>query len=118
MPKAYKHATLDSVIEALNQGEQPDLADIRPSIHGATIHVGFHGIGGGYMPDDSSRIYARNRRAIVDSHCDTARMFDDYASRVPAGFRADLMRGCGAWSRDGRTYFELDTMSVSGAARG
>lgn len=111
MPKSYRYATLDSVIDALNQGAHISLADIRPSLHAAWIHVGYHGMGGGYMPDEGSHFYARSRRAIVDSHCDTVRDFDE-SERAPSGFRASLMAGCGAYSRDGRTYFETDSVTV------
>lgn len=117
MPKTYRYATLDSVIDALNQGESVDLSDVRPSLHSTRVWFGFHGIGGGYMPEPESFIHARNKRAIVDAHCDTARMFDDYASRVPAGFRSDLMAGGGAWSRDGRTYFEIDSDPLASRVR-
>jgi hypothetical protein len=111
MPKSYRFATLDSAIEALNQGEPISLSDVRPSIRTAWIHVGYHGLGGGYLPDDSSHVYARSRRAIVDAHCDTVRSFDE-SDRAPSGFRRDLMRGAAAYSRDGRTCFEVDCLTL------
>lgn len=114
MPKTYRFATLDSVIESLNQGSHIALDDVRPSLRSAWIHVGYRGMGGVYLPD--SDVYARNRRAVVDAHCDTARMFDDYAARVPAGFRAALMRGESARSRDGRTLFVVDCVTVRDVA--
>jgi hypothetical protein len=117
MPKTYRYATLDDVIDALNQGESIALNDVRPSLRASWIHVGYHGIGSGYLPDTDSHVYARNRRAIVDSHCDTCRMFDD-SSRVPAGFRATLMRGGSARSADGRTLFEVDCVTVRDAVGG
>jgi len=117
MPKAYKFATLDSVIEALNQGARISAEDIRPSLRGTWIHVGYYGMGGGYMPDSDSHFYARSRRAIVDSHCDTVRDFDE-SDRAPAGFRASLMAGGSAYSRDGRTCFETDSITVNDAIGG
>jgi hypothetical protein len=116
MPKVYEYATLDSVIDALNQGESIALEDIRPSLRGATVHVGYHGMGGGYMPDYGSHFYARNRRAIVDAHCETVCRFDE-SNRAPNGFRRSLMAGISARSRDGRTCFEVDVLSVSDAIR-
>lgn len=107
MPKEYKLATLDSVLDALNEGRVIHVADVRPSIRDAWIHQGWHGMGGGYMPEDSSRFYARSRRAIVDAHCDTVRDFDE-SDRAPSGFRRTLMRGGAAYSRDGRTCFEVN----------
>lgn len=115
MPKAYRFATLDAVVDALNQGESIVLEDVRPSLRDSWIHVGCHGMGGGYLPDYDSHVYARNRRAIVDSHCDTCRMFDD-SLRVPAGFRATLLRGGSARSADGRTLFEVDCVTVRDVA--
>jgi hypothetical protein len=111
MPKTYRYATLDDVIDALNQGARVSRADVRPSLLSSRVHVGFYGMGGGYLPDDSSHCYARSRRAIVDSHCDTVRYFDE-ADRAPAGFRASLMRGESAYSRDGSTCFELDCVTL------
>lgn len=106
MPKTYRYATLDDAIDALNQGANISRADVRPSLLSAWVHVGYYGMGGGYLPDDSSYYYARSRRAIVDSHCDTVRDFDE-SNRAPAGFRASLMSGCPAYSRDGQTCFEI-----------
>lgn len=114
MPKTYRYATLDSILEALNQGSCVALEDVRPSIRGAWIHVGYHGLGSGYMPNPDSHFYARSRRAIVDSHCDTCRMFDE-SGRVPNGFRTTLLRGGAAYSKDGRTCFEVDSLTVSDA---
>ena len=116
MPKTYRYSTLDDVLQALNEERSISREDVRPSLLGTTIHIGLSGIGAGYMPD--SYTYCRSRRALVDAHCDTARMYDDYAERVPAGFRRSLMAGCGAWSRDGRTYFEVDTITISEVIRG
>ena len=114
MPKTYRFATLDSVLDALNQGLRVALEDVRPSLRSAWIHVGYHGLGSGYLPDSDSHFYARSRRAIVDSHCDTCRMFDE-SGRVPNGFRAALLRGGAAYSRDGRTCFETDSITVTDA---
>jgi hypothetical protein len=111
MPKDYRFATLDSVINALNQGATIHLADIRPSLHDSYIWQGFYGMGGGYMPDDDSRFYARNLRAVVDSHCETVCDFDE-KDRAPSGFRAGLMSGSSEYSRDGRTCFEVCRMTV------
>lgn len=111
MPKAYEVATLDEALERLNDGRTLRVEDVRPSLRNAWIHVGYHGMGSGYLPDSDSHFYARSRRAIVDAHCDTCRDFDDSA-RVPDNFRRDLMRGCAAYSRDGRTCFELDCVTL------
>lgn len=112
MPKAYRFATLDSVLDALNQGSRVALEDVRPSLRSARIHVGYHGLGSGYMPNPDSHFYARNRRAIVDSHCDTCRMFDE-SGRAPNGFRRALLAGYSTYSRDGRVCFEIDSVTVA-----
>jgi hypothetical protein len=44
-------------------------------------------------------------------------MEDDYAGRVPAGFRRDLMQYHSAYSRDGNTVYEIALMSVREFAR-
>lgn len=111
MPKTYRYTSLDDVMDALNHGACISRADIRPSLLSARVHVGYYGMGGGYLPDDSSYYYARSRRAVVDSHCDTVRDFDE-SDRAPAGFRASLMRGESAYSRDGRTCFETDCVTL------
>jgi hypothetical protein len=116
MPKTYEYATLDSVVEALNQGERIDSSDVRPSLRSAMVHVGYYGMRGCYMPEESSHFYARNRREIVEAHCETCRHFDD-SERVPQGFRASLMRGGSAYTRDGRTSFEVDVVTVSDLLR-
>jgi hypothetical protein len=111
MPKVYEAATLDAALERLNDGRTLSIADVRPSIRDAWVHVGYYGMGGGYLPEDSSHYYARSRRAVVESHCDTVRSFED-AARAPNGFRRTLMRGGAAWSRDGRTCFEVDCVTL------
>lgn len=111
MPKVYEVATLDEALARLNDGRSVRLDDVRPSLRNAWIHQGWHGMGGGYMPDDSSRHYARSRRAIVDSHCETVCDFEE-SGRAPDGFRRTLMRGGAAYSRDGRTCFETDCVTL------
>lgn len=109
MPKVYEIATLDDAIERLNDGRAIALSDVRPSLRSAWIHVGYQGMGGGYMPD--SHIYARSRRAVVDAHCDSVRSFEE-SGRAPDGFRRALMSGAAAYSRDGRTCFETDCVTL------
>lgn len=116
MPKTYDFSTLAKVLDALNDGRRISLDEVRPSLHGARLHVGMTGCGAGYMPDPDSHFYARNLRAVVDSHCDSCRYADE-SGRAPNGFRRSLLAGCGAYSRDGRTFYEVSTVTVSDAVR-
>jgi hypothetical protein len=112
MPKQYEFATLESVLQAFNEGRAVSLADIRPSLHNALVWQGYYGMSGGYVPDDDSRFFATNKRQVIDSLCESARAEDDYSERAPAGFRRDLMQCHSAYSRDGNTVYEIARMSV------
>lgn len=116
MPKIYEFATLDSVVDALNDGRRIALDDVRPSLRDSWIHVGYRGMPG-YMPEDGSHFYATSRRRIVDAHCESVCQ-EDESDRAPNGFRRSLLAGGSGYSRDGRTVYETDSITIREAIGG